>query len=45
MSILQRAQDNLKAANQILEDLELLELWEEAGGEPILVGAAAYGLS
>lgn len=44
MRILQRAQDNLKAANQILEDLELLKLWEEAGGEPILVGTAAYGL-
>ncbi|MCM3786717.1 hypothetical protein M3231_27665 [Neobacillus mesonae] len=44
MRILQVAEDNFRTANKILADLELFKLWKDAGGEPILVGAAAYEL-
>jgi hypothetical protein len=39
----ERAAGHLRTAMQILADLKLLERWE-AYGDPILVGALAYGL-
>jgi hypothetical protein len=43
VSFLQRANDRLLIAHQILAELQLVERWA-AFGDPILVGAAAYGL-
>jgi len=43
MSIVQQAAMNLQTAHQIMEELNLLDLWRVVG-EPILVGAVAYNL-
>lgn len=43
MNSLQQANEKLIEANLILDELDLLNLWN-AVGEPVLVGAAAYNL-
>jgi hypothetical protein len=40
----QRQTQRRHAADEILARLRLMELWEEVGCQPKLVGAAAYGL-
>jgi hypothetical protein len=43
MIILEQAKQNILTANQILDELNLLDLWSVVG-EPIVVGAVAYNL-